>query len=301
MTKTVCRRILSFDVGSRNLSFAIIRLQTEIDIDPQTKNEYVCNDPWTTLEIEHWECIDILTECGCKRKNSKSLSAQVLSGFIIKCLWNRKHWMENSHDDNSTDVYYPLTDIIVELQPLRRGFGGGGGGGAGSAKNKILGQTILNFYTCWFLHHPQAATTVTTSTTAAATTTTHNQHQYPVITNVNAKMKLFVDPSKEFYNFSTVSQFANNNNTTTTATDSKNNYKQRKSRGIELTHQVIEKLCKTNNTKNNNKYSLYFHHYKSKKDDLADSLLQSIAYAQSNPPKLKKSRQRKKRKAVNNK
>lgn len=114
------QRILSFDVGIRNLSWCLIELRTT----PES-----IQDPWKNIHIIQWECIDVLTDNKCKAKSAKTVNAERCTRFMLESLRRR------------IDSFAPLEDlqVLIEQQPLQRR-------GIGSAKNKILGHVIYTVF-----------------------------------------------------------------------------------------------------------------------------------------------------------
>lgn len=126
--KSSTLRLLSFDVGIRNLSFAVLTYTYTQDL----------TTPWKSLTVEHWDSIDILTEGGCKVHHAKTVTPLRCGDFMIRALHARPYLFAE-----------PLDLILVEDQPLR-----GGAGGVGSAKNKVLSHILVTYCRCWYLAHP---------------------------------------------------------------------------------------------------------------------------------------------------
>lgn len=113
-------RVASFDVGVRSLSMCIIRLP---------KKE---QDPFPKMEIEYWECVDLLKDQEIEVKNSKKISLQRKNECLMKAL-SKRSWQFFHHQ---------LDYVLIENQPLKRT----NRKSIGSIDNKVLSYSILNFF-----------------------------------------------------------------------------------------------------------------------------------------------------------
>lgn len=138
------RKILSFDIGIRNLGVAVV----EYDFSALSGNS---SHPWSGLHISQLELIDIIGEmtdgknssikprANAKVKNAKTVNIHDLCSTIVKSLHARIRWTDN------------ITDIRVEQQPIQQGKFGGGGG---SVRMKIIQHCILTFFETYYTLNP---------------------------------------------------------------------------------------------------------------------------------------------------
>lgn len=83
------RRILSWDVGIRNLAFCVV-------------NEYADR----RRVIEEWEVIDVLLENGCKAANAQKVQEDTVLRCVLKSLAHRQDILHT-----------PVTAVLIERQP----------------------------------------------------------------------------------------------------------------------------------------------------------------------------------------
>lgn len=81
-------RILSFDIGTRNLSYCIVNIPTEKD-----------TIMWSEITIDHWENIDIFASNGSEVKNSKKVSIERVIDLLIETLNMRKNIISEKNID----------------------------------------------------------------------------------------------------------------------------------------------------------------------------------------------------------
>jgi hypothetical protein len=72
-------RILSFDIGIRNLSYCIVSIPSEKEVIL-----------WSDIFIENWENIDIFVSNGSEVKNSKKVNIERVIDLLIETLNSRK-------------------------------------------------------------------------------------------------------------------------------------------------------------------------------------------------------------------
>jgi hypothetical protein len=97
-----CLRILSFDVGTRNLAYCLIRYDNP---PSKLKKDMPNKTIWQNLHLEAWECLDIFEETGCEAKNSKKVSIDRCLSMLNQVLHARQHLLEK-----------PIDYILVEKQ-----------------------------------------------------------------------------------------------------------------------------------------------------------------------------------------
>lgn len=90
--------ILSVDVGTRNLAFALLEWNSDDD-DENDRND------WKSVRLLHWEKVDVLRENGCKARNSRAVPPLKISQFVTSCLLAR------------ADPFYRSQVVLVESQP----------------------------------------------------------------------------------------------------------------------------------------------------------------------------------------
>ena len=86
-------QVLSFDVGIRNLAFAVV------DTTPAGEVQ----------DIRHWEVVDIVKDNGSRAKNARNIPLQRIVGFLCKSLDRRRHLFDR------------VQSVAVEQQPAGRG------------------------------------------------------------------------------------------------------------------------------------------------------------------------------------
>lgn len=245
-TKTInisnVRRVLSFDIGIRNLSFCLLECSIEES-----------NLLWKNVEVKEWQIIDLLGEnSGAekktskkrkktdgeekddaekikkakKKKNAKTISIHEASQKLRDVLLGCSHLLQQ-----------PIHYIIIEQQPLR-GFG------QGSSRMKIMQHAILDFYELFYLWN-------------------RVDYEKPKIlaTSPSNKLKCIIDPTTVFVK--------------PVAKMGKMEYKQRKTMAVELCQKALQfiKPLKT-------EYSDLLQNRK-KLDDLCDSFMQAIYIIQT--------------------
>lgn len=141
-------KILSFDVGMRNLSFCMI----EYSYAPVATHEDVATTkhPWSNFCVLHWEVLDILDE---KSSNAKTINIHKVSQQLMDVLNSRLHLVQNH------DIDY----ICVEQQPMG-GFGNKKN--SGSVRMKLMQHVILNFYELYYRWHSRSKIPEITSISA---------------------------------------------------------------------------------------------------------------------------------------
>jgi hypothetical protein len=132
-------KILSFDVGMRNLSYCLV----EYEYEPAGSEI----QPWSNMKILEWEVMDVLAETGSKAKNVKTVSIHNITNRTLQVL-NDRTWMLNDVDL-----------VVVEQQPMRQG-------GGGSVRMKIMQHAILIFYELWKMWNPENAKYAVTTSSA---------------------------------------------------------------------------------------------------------------------------------------
>jgi hypothetical protein len=115
------KRVLSFDIGVRNLSYCDVRFALG------TKSAAEQNRCYRNVVIENWECVDIMRECGSTAKNPYSLGSNRLVYFMIQCLHRR-------FGECFADPEKAPTAVVVEEQPGR------------SMRMKVLGYAVVSYF-----------------------------------------------------------------------------------------------------------------------------------------------------------
>ena len=169
------KRILSFDIGIRNLGVSVVEYNFEEGWDPATQTW-----KWNALKIHTLELIDVIahieefhranrqphqgtrpdedqsevqfsqsqsksqtesksqTRPKSKPKTAKDMNIHELCQAFVRVLHNNPNW------------YGPgTTDVRVEQQPLM------GGKSSGSARMKIVQHCILTFFETFYACHPE--------------------------------------------------------------------------------------------------------------------------------------------------
>ncbi len=118
-------RVLSFDVGVRNLSYCLLASQsapqkTVSDIDTRIS-------AWSVYE---WGCVDILDEAGSKAKKVYSVKATTLIRYLLQYL----HKKFGALFDSQPQLPTPKLAVLVEDQPR------------GSKKMKMISYAIVTYF-----------------------------------------------------------------------------------------------------------------------------------------------------------
>jgi hypothetical protein len=124
------KRVISMDVGIRNLSIALL----EYNYGEPTDSK-----PWENLTVLHWELVDVIEESGSKAKNAKTLNIHRVCNMLIDALLKRVSLLDG------------VSDILIEQQPISR-FAGGRN--VGSSRMKVVQHVILTFYEVYYRLHP---------------------------------------------------------------------------------------------------------------------------------------------------
>ena len=103
-------RLLSIDVGLRNLAYALIDF-----------NEDPGNRQWSDLNLVAWENVDVLTEGGCEAKNSKNVPVDRCIKLAFAALEKRPHLLQCDR-------------ILVEKQMKK------------SPRNLMIGVALLSYF-----------------------------------------------------------------------------------------------------------------------------------------------------------
>lgn len=276
------KKILSFDVGIRNLGVALVEYKfdkknIETVTTTTTTTAALIDDsktlgyPWSKLKITDLQLIDIVAEvcqgkkqrANAKPKTAKSININDICHGIVNILFKRLSWL--------TDI----TDILVEQQLILRG--GGKGGSMGSARMKVIQHCILTFYDTYYILHPELVKPLIAPASPAN------------------KLKCIIDEK----NIATAPLMSTDKNT---------DYKQRKAKAVENFFKFIDWCDISQNLK------VMFTDIK-KQNDLADCVLQALHEIQlfgsvllkkeskvstvvtDQVPKVKKPRQSRKKKA----
>lgn len=142
------RTILSFDVGSRNLAFCVLKeirtcsghhvesiTNTFSLKENQTQTENQSEDPIElvlncrhVLELQRWEVVDVISMAGSRAKNVRNITIENLVRYMIRAL------PILFTEENMSEV----TDVLIEQQ-IRRGI-----------KNVALSYSIMSFFLAKF-------------------------------------------------------------------------------------------------------------------------------------------------------
>jgi hypothetical protein len=124
-----CLRILSFDVGTRNLAYCLVRYDNP---PAKLKKDSVNKTTWQNLHLEAWECIDIFEETGCEAKNSKKVSIDRCLSMLNEVLQSRPQLLEK-----------PIDYILVEKQ-MRK-----------APRNLMVSVGLICYYQHYWLFAPR--------------------------------------------------------------------------------------------------------------------------------------------------
>lgn len=91
-------RVLSFDVGIRNLAYAVLDVAAPADAAAAPIG-------WQNITLTEWEHIDVLEEAGCTVVNSKNVSIQRCIKMLIQALDKRPQLLEK-----------PVDYVVIEKQ-----------------------------------------------------------------------------------------------------------------------------------------------------------------------------------------
>lgn len=246
--KKMYKKILSFDVGIRNLGICLV----EYTYTPATTNANDTPQPWENLRVLHWECVDVLTETNSQNRNAKTVNINVLRHKLTQVLVGRLHLLKQHQNLQSTE--HNVTNILVEQQPLVRKQKNKQNhriSSCGSPRLKVLQNTILLFYELYYRW--------VVSTNGGGTV--------PKIIPMSASNKLKC--------------VLNENNLCTpvlTRTDKTLSYPQRKNRAVDYVKTIVRWCTISDDLKR--KFAAAH-----KLDDYADSLLQCIYELQTSKPK----------------
>lgn len=94
-------RIISFDIGIRNLAYCILNITPTV-IDEKVNKV----NAWENVTIEFWECVDVLADCGSKAADCKNVSIDKIAEHVTNTLHRR------------ADKFFkePVDYIIIERQ-----------------------------------------------------------------------------------------------------------------------------------------------------------------------------------------
>lgn len=124
--------ILSIDPGVINLGYCILDVPETLQFsasgeDPQTLLHERAQELLRQSTVIHWECANILQECGLKGK-TKSYTIEKLVTILVQ-------WLKKTQDSR------PIPDLIfIESQPVA------GRGGARNLKSKTLSHVLQTYY-----------------------------------------------------------------------------------------------------------------------------------------------------------
>jgi len=105
--KKTAMQVLSFDVGIRNLAFAVVEVNDADDVQ--------C--------VRHWEVVDIVQDNGSRAKNARTIPLAKIVGYICGSLDKRGH------------IFERVQSVAIEQQPAGRGP-------VSNIKCKVLSHTI---------------------------------------------------------------------------------------------------------------------------------------------------------------
>ena len=131
MTNLLSRKIITIDVGIKNLAIGVL----SYTYNPTPPHS------WKSLVFESWELVDILSDNNPNAKftNAKTINIHKACTKMLEALARR------------VDLLDGVTDILVEQQPLKRFESADG---KGSSRMKVLQHIILCYYECYFMFHP---------------------------------------------------------------------------------------------------------------------------------------------------
>ncbi len=110
-------RVLSFDVGLRNLAYALVTYNR-----PEAASNS-SSTSWSQFHVEAWEHFDVLKECGCTAKDSKKVGIERCIKMVFQCLDRRPQLFDQ-----------PVDFIIIEKQ-MRR-----------SPRNLMTSVALLSYF-----------------------------------------------------------------------------------------------------------------------------------------------------------
>jgi hypothetical protein len=263
-------RILSFDIGVRNLSFCMIRVQ---------------GDQWDTVHIEEWQVIDVLTESDCQVKNSKTIPIDKCIQFVTRVLHQRRDiWGKE-----------PIDHIVIERQMKK------------APRNVGLSIAVQCYFLNYYLNanrkkekserkreskanpqensEPGAREIIIVSDDddecnedqedEEEEVKSDNHTTVPKITFIAAKNKLQVNIKEGPFAYTSDHQREYHYTKDTTLTAAQNKTR-RKNKAIELTRLILEKRVSSSEKK---QWLPVFQKHK-KRDDLSDCYLQALWYLQ---------------------
>lgn len=150
------RKIITIDVGIKNLAIGVLEY-TYNDVPPHS---------WENLIISYWENVNILEDKDKPQYENKNLllkePEKLKETFTKKPTKPKKQINANKapiqklKQKMMESLYRRLylldgvTDILVEQQPMKSGFGKS----VGSSRLKTLENRILDFYQDYYLFHP---------------------------------------------------------------------------------------------------------------------------------------------------
>jgi len=122
-------RIISFDIGIRNLAYCIMKTtpSTSANDASESKSEEQKTHPWSILTIEAWECVDVLTDSGCKAADCKKVSMDRVAQHVTSTLHRRENLFFKE----------PIDYILVERQVRK------------APRNMMTSMAVL----CYFLNY----------------------------------------------------------------------------------------------------------------------------------------------------
>lgn len=128
-------RIISFDVGARNLSYSVLSWNRRPAITGNKwTQENVRKEGIHNIMVDEWKCIDILEATNKKRENVYKCNTTMLVNCLIQVLHNEFFQLLTTQPDE-------VTAVIVEKQP------------GTSRKIDVIGYSIVAFMSTISMEH----------------------------------------------------------------------------------------------------------------------------------------------------